>query len=330
MAKEKVAKHVRFRGLIQLVFAALSNSFVTGFAAGKIYQGNLKLVCSPGLNCYSCPGALLSCPIGALQAVISSRSFSVSMYVGGFLMVVGALLGRFVCGFLCPFGMIQEWLHKIPFPVKIKSFKADASLRYLKYLLLVVFVIGLPMLAHNSAGVGSPTFCKYICPAGTLEGAVPLVLLQGGEAQQAQTLSQPALAAIDGLPQLSVQLGEAVQPKYQTGALFNWKMGVLIAVILLSVMIYRPFCKYLCPLGAVYGLMNPVALYRLRMDGSKCIHCGKCRKACGMCLDPERKQNQAECVRCGDCVRACPTGALSLGFGDLKTEHAPALEQAQE
>ena len=92
MAKRVKTERVRFRTAIQLFVAAASNSWVTGFAAGKIYQGNLKQLCHPGLNCYSCPGALLSCPIGALQAVIGSRSFDLSLYVCGFLLAVGATL----------------------------------------------------------------------------------------------------------------------------------------------------------------------------------------------------------------------------------------------
>lgn len=306
---EKQAKRIRGRGAVQLFFAGLSNSFVTGFVGGTIYKGPLKQLCAPGLNCYSCPGALLSCPIGALQAVIGARGFQLSLYVAGFLLAVGALLGRFVCGFLCPFGMIQEWLYRIPFPWKRNRWKGDRLLRYLKYLLLAVLVILLPMFLLNSLGVGSPTFCKYVCPAGTLEGAVPLVLLQG---------SLPAQ------PAGPLMLQASAQPVYQTGLLFIWKMSLLVLVLLVSIVTWRPFCKYLCPLGAIYGLLNPVSLYRLRMDQSLCIHCGRCNKACRIALEPEHRQNETECVRCGDCVNACPTSALSMGFGDAKRAKARA------
>lgn len=303
---DKGAPRVKHRGLIQLLFAAMTNSFVTGFASGTIYKGGLKKLCHPGLNCYSCPGARLSCPIGALQAVLSGPGFKVSLYVTGFLVLVGALLGRMVCGFLCPFGMIQEWLYKIPFPWKKNHFRGDKALRYLKYALLLILVILLPMTIKNDAGQGSPTFCKFVCPAGTLEGAVPLVLLQGKapEAMPAGPLMMKGAAALPA------------QPKYQTGFLFSWKMGLLALTALISIVVWRPFCKYLCPLGAIYGLMNPVSLYRLRMAENACVHCGRCNKACRMALQPEKRQNEAECVRCGDCVNACPTGALSMGFGE--------------
>lgn len=312
---ERRAPRVRHRGLIQLLFAAMTNSFFTGFASGTIYKGGLKRLCSPGLNCYSCPGARLSCPIGALQAVLSGPGFQLSLYVTGFLLLVGALLGRLVCGFLCPFGMIQEWLYRIPFPWKKNRFRGDRALRYLKYAVLLVLVILMPMLLKGDAGQGSPAFCKYVCPAGTLEGAVPLVLLKG--------------AAAPALPEGPLLLkgaggAAALQPQYQTGFLFSWKMGLLALTLLLSIAVWRPFCKYLCPLGAVYGLMNPLSLYRLQMAESACIHCGRCSRACRMALSPEHRQNEAECVRCGDCVNACPTGALSMGFGKAKAAPYPS------
>ena len=116
---------------IQALWAFLTNSRVSGFVTGKIYTGNLKHACVPGLNCYSCPGATGACPIGSLQAVIGSWNFKMAYYVIGFLIFVGALLGRLVCGFLCPFGLIQDLLNKIPFPKKIRTFRGDKLLRKL-------------------------------------------------------------------------------------------------------------------------------------------------------------------------------------------------------
>lgn len=159
----------------QILFTAVTNGYVLGFAKGKIYQGAAKQMCVPGLNCYSCPGAIGSCPIGALQAVATSKNFNISFYVLGFLMIVGSLVGRFVCGWMCPFGLIQELLHKIPFPKKIKTFKGERHLLKLKYIILIVFVILLPIAITYSSGYGKPWFCKLICPSGTLLGGVPLV-----------------------------------------------------------------------------------------------------------------------------------------------------------
>lgn len=268
---------------VQILWTVLTNSYLVGFVKGKIYQGPIKNICVPGLNCYSCPGAVGSCPIGALQSVIGSRDYQFAFYVVGFLMAVGAICGRFVCGWLCPFGWVQELLHKIPFPKKIRSFRGDRFLRWLKYGILALFVILLPLFWVDIIGQGKPYFCKWICPAGTLEGGVPMVLLN-------ETL-QGAI-----------------------GWLYTWKIAILAVLIVLSVLLYRPFCKYLCPLGAVYGLMNPVSFYRLRVDEEACVHCGKCTQVCPMQVDPVRKPNSLECIRCGACKEVCPTGAISTGF----------------
>ena len=270
-------KHLRL--LVQACFAALTNGYLRGFLEGKIYTGPLKQLCVPGLNCYSCPGALGACPIGALQAVLGSRGRKISLYVVGFLVSVGALCGRFVCGWLCPFGLFQELLHKIPCPKKRKKLPFDRPLRAVKYIFLVVFVLLLPVVAVNAVGIGDPWFCKYICPAGMLFGGIPLSLLDAGI-------------------------------RAATGALFTWKFALLIGVIVLSIVVYRPFCRYFCPLGAIYGLFNPVAFLRYEVDEAACVDCGACARACPMDIDLHRTPDSRLCVRCGRCKTACPTGAI--------------------
>ena len=175
MDKKKKTNEWKRHG-VQALWALFTNSYLIGFAQGKIYKGKLKNLCVPGLNCYSCPGAVGSCPIGAMQAVIGSWNFKFAFYVAGFLMFIGALAGRFVCGWLCPFGLFQDLLHKIPCCKKVQSFKGDKLLRKLKYVILAVFVILLPMFLVDVLGQGAPYFCKLICPAGTLEGGIPLVI----------------------------------------------------------------------------------------------------------------------------------------------------------
>lgn len=283
--KKKTSEWPRHR--IQALWALLTNSYLAGFAQGKIYRGNLKKLCVPGLNCYSCPGALGACPIGALQAVIGSWNFKFAFYVAGFLMFVGALMGRFVCGWLCPFGLIQDLLHKIPFPKKIKTFRGDRLLRKLKYVILLVFVILLPMFLVDMIGQGSPYFCKLICPAGTLEGGIPLVLL-------------------------NESLRSAL------GWLYAWKMVLLAVTIILSVIIYRPFCKYICPLGAVYSVFNPISVFKYRVDKEKCTHCGACARVCKMQADPTANANDLECIRCDQCKKVCPAGAITSCPGRKK------------
>ena len=265
------------RTTIQVIATLLQNANFKGFFTGKIYTGSTKQVCVPGLNCYSCPGAVGACPIGSLQNTLSGLKFKFPYYVLGLLIFFGTLLGRAVCGFLCPFGFLQDLLYKIPFYKKIKGWRGDKILRYLKYVVLVVFVIVLPIVYKLT-----PFFCKYICPSGTMAG----ILL---------SLADHSLFQV-------------------FGKIFTWKFSLLVLIVLGSVLIYRPFCKYLCPLGAFYGLFNKVALFSINLDKEKCIGCKACARACDMCVDPSVNPNSAECIRCGKCVGACSEKALSMGI----------------
>ena len=232
----------RVRGWIQAGATLLTNIHLPNFFRGGIYQGKGKSVCVPGLNCYSCPAASGACPIGSFQAVVGSSKFGFSYYITGFLILLGVLLGRFICGFLCPFGWLQELLHKIP--SKKLSTKKLKPLTYLKYIILLLAVVLLPALAVNDVGMGDPFFCKYICPQGVLEGAIPLSLVNEG-----------IRAAL--------------------GTLFVQKLFILLAVVALSILFYRPFCKWICPLGAFYALLNKISLLEIKMDEQKCVSCGK-------------------------------------------------------
>lgn len=281
---------------IQIAFTALSNGYVMGFLKGKIYQGPGKKLCLPGLNCYSCPGALGSCPIGSLQAVLGSPKFQMSFYVVGFFLFTGAILGRVVCGFLCPFGLIQDLLYKIPFFAKRKNMPGHKGLVWIKYVVLALMVVILPMFAVNAYGISDPWFCKYLCPSGTLFGGIPLI------------------ATNDGLQQA-------------LGGLFIWKMSVLLVILVWSLWVYRPFCKYLCPLGAIYGWFNPIALSRFQMDKEACIDCKKCKAACPMDIPVYAKPNSAECIKCGKCLQACPTDCIQVA---LLAKSSPQTEKTEK
>ena len=290
----------RIRHVVQAFWTVVTNSYWIGFVRGRIYQGKIKNVCVPGLNCYSCPGAVASCPIGALQATIGSYEYQMAFYVAGFMILVGTLMGRFVCGWLCPFGLVQDLLHKIPLPkrLKLRTFRGDRALRCLKYLILVVFVILMPLYFTDLIGQGFPWFCKLVCPVGTLEGGIPLVLL-----------NQAMHTAI--------------------GWLYVWKNVVLAAIVLLAILIYRPFCKYLCPLGAIYSVFNPISVVRYQVDSDTCTRCGTCEHICKMGCDPVKNANSLECIRCGACRAACPAGAIHIRFQRRTKTQKADLEKSQ-
>lgn len=261
------------RTVIQAIATLIQNANFKGFFEGKIYQGPVKNVCVPGLNCYSCPGAVGSCPIGSLQNSLSAYKFRFPYYVLGLIFFFGALLGRFICGFICPFGFIQDLLNKIPLPVKVKTFKGDKVLRKIKYFVLLTAVVVLPIFVKLT-----PIFCKYLCPSGTLAG----ILL---------AISDTSLFKV-------------------MGSRFAWKACILTVVVIASVIIARPFCKYLCPLGAIYAPFNKISVLQMNCDSKKCIDCGACTRVCDMCVDPSKDANSPECIRCGRCIKECPVKAL--------------------
>lgn len=266
-------KKISLRRYTQLIAAVLYNCNFRGFADGTIYSGASKGICVPGLNCYSCPGAMFACPLGSFQAALRASKYRLPYYMLGTLLLFGLLFGRLICSFLCPFGLIQELINKIPTP-KIKKSPVTRALSKLKYLVLIVFVAAIPLIKDM------PGFCKYICPAGTLEGGIPLLIRN-------ESLRQMA------------------------GFLFSWKALFLIAVLVLCVFCYRAFCRFLCPLGAIYSFFNPISFFGIKVDDHKCTGCGACVRACKMDVN---KVCDGECIQCGECIKVCPVKAIAFGY----------------
>ena len=150
----------------------------------------------------------------------------------------------------------------------------------LKYVILAVLVILLPIVTYIQKGMGYPAFCKFICPQGTIGG---LFLIRASETLRAQA-----------------------------GLMFTIKIVILAGIIICSAFIFRPFCRFICPLGAIYGLFNKIALVRIRLDKDACVDCGTCKKTCPMRLNPVKESNHPDCIRCGKCIADCPVKALSF------------------
>ena len=168
-----------------------------------------------------------------------------------------------------------------------RQYKLPKIFTYFKYAILIVFVILLPIVVTDFMGMGQPAFCQYICPAGTLSGGIPMIATHS-------------------------------ELRATTGFLFGLKITILFITIIACIFLFRFFCKTLCPLGAIYGLLNKISIYHLEVDKKACIGCGKCARACKMDVDPVVNPNSAECIRCGACASACPKQAIQLKFGSSK------------
>ncbi len=269
------------RRIVQLYMALLYNANVKGFVTGKISTAGSKNMCVPGFNCYSCPGAIGSCPLGSIQNALGSGKTSTIAYVFGIIVLFGLILGRTICGWLCPMGLLQDLLYKIKSP-KVHKNKVTKVLSYFKYVLLLAFVVIMPLI--YSEVIVLPAFCQYICPIGTISG---LTLL----ANPANTAELVSL-----------------------GVLFTWKICVLIVIFIASIFIFRPFCRFMCPLGALYSLFSKFSFLGIKLDEHKCVDCGLCIRECKVDI---KKVGDHECIQCGDCVAVCPTKAISWKGGKL-------------
>lgn len=282
----------------QIVSAVALNAYVPAFFSGTIVQASSKGICVPVLNCYSCPAAVAACPIGSMQhmmATVRARwslgQFQMGLYVLGSMGVVGALAGRFPCGWFCPFGLFQELVYKIPGP----KLRIPRVLGYLKYVVLALTVFILPFLVLDAFGYGDQWFCKWICPAGTLEAGLPLVGANAGV-------------------------------RAQVGWLFAWKVSLLVAFFGWMVVSMRPFCRTVCPLGAILGLFNRVSVLRLSIDTGGCTACGKCVAICPVDLDPRETPNSPECIRCLKCAKSCDEDCIHYEFGAGRRRQPEAKE----
>jgi ferredoxin-type protein NapH len=257
------------RRIFQGMGSVLPNSYVNGFLSAVLYQGSLKSVCSPLLNCYACPSALFSCPIGTLQHFMVTGN--IPFYGAGTLAAVGASVGRMTCGTLCPFGFLQDLLYKF----RAWKVSIPAWTRYFRYAVLLGLVFIIPYLTHEN-------WFSKLCPMGTLIGGLPWV-----------TLNQNVRSMIR--------------------ALFWVKIGILLFFITTSTMVKRPFCRAICPLGAIFSVFNKSSFLQLAHNPDTCTKCGKCRKICPVDIRPDRNVTNPDCLRCLDCTR-CPSIKLTTVF----------------
>lgn len=285
----------RFRRLIQTLFAIITNAYLLFPFGPVIYQGPLKSLCNPGLHCYSCPASILSCPVGAFQNMLASvrLSFQAGMVhfgaiVVGYLGVIGVMTGRFACGWLCPFGLVQDLLHKIP----TRKFNLPFVFNYGRYVILIVMVVLMPLFVVDELGLGQPWFCKLLCPSGTLMGALPLLVLK---------------------PSLWQSLG----------FYFINKLTWLIIIVIGAILISRFFCRIFCPLGAFYGLFNRVSFFCLQFDEEKCVHCLACERRCPTGCKPYKDTDSTACINCLKCVDTCRFGALAFRMRPAKLPTLP-------
>ncbi len=278
---------MKIRTWIQFLSTFIHNGYFGFLKTQNLYTGFFKNFCAFGLNCHSCPASLFACPLGILQNLTSStRTLPIKTLIGPFFYIIsflflsGILLGRFICGWLCPFGLFQELLYKIPFYKKSITLPLNFQKKF-KYFILLLFIFLFPLLFLNDLGYGILWFCKFLCPAGTLEAGYLNLLLH------------PSLRNLISFT-------------------FYFKSFILFSIVVLCIMDLRFFCKNICPLGLIYGIFNKFSLFQLSWEKEKCNSCNICEKICPMNLSIPEELNSIECIRCLNCVKYCSKYAIKL------------------
>ena len=275
MARPTISKNpsrlVRARHLVQAAFLAAS--------LGP-FGLRLHYICGPAFHCYACPLATFACPVGVLA---NFCALGVAPFIAlGTVIVAGALLGGFICGWVCPFGLVQDLLAKVPLP----KLRLPVRAGYARYAVLVGLVLVVPYLYGES----HPLFICRVCPVGAMEAGLPA--------------AGQALAA-----------GESFWAGMST---VKWViLGLFVVAALVK---YRPWCTLFCPLGAMLGLFNRAALVRLKVDDQKCIACGACKKDCAIGLEPHRQLHDPLCIRCMECTRCDAVGVATAFSRDTQAE----------
>ncbi len=242
----------------------------------------LHSVCAPVFHCYSCPLATFACPIGVIANF--SALHLVPFVAIGTLVIVGGITGSFLCGWACPFGLVQDLAGRVP----VRKFELPAWTGHFRYVVLVALVLAVPYFF----GEGHPLFICRLCPVGGLEGAIPN----------------------------SVKLAVAGEDVIWPNAL---KIGIIGLVVGAMFFKWRPWCSVLCPLGGILGLFNRSSAFFLRYNRDRCTGCGSCDTLCRYGVRPEKRANDSRCVRCLECTR-CPALDVSSVLSRPAASHPGA------
>jgi len=224
------------------------------------------IVC-PFFYCYGCPWAAAACPIGLLQTHAALGPFP--FYAIGTLGIFGLTLGRFWCGWGCPFGTVQDmvsWIRRRNDFISLPPFPWTG----------LIVLVGVLITAWIAA---ETLFCK-VCPAGSLFAAIP---------------------------------HRIASSEFSFGTFFYVHLATLAVALILFFVIGRFWCRYLCPLGSLFGLFNRASFLKVRVAAGSCVNCEECLNVCPVNIQaPEDIERSSSCIRCGKCIDACPHGSIKI------------------
>ena len=223
--------------------------------------------------------------------------FGGSLVVLAVLLVISFLCGRVYCSFACPLGILQDVLIRLTRRIRRRPFTPQAAHPRIQSPFLIFFFL---------AGVGgfSASLASLIDPYGIFGRFLTHLML-------------PLRDAIVNFlaDRLGVE-GPVVLFKREVFLAGAGVLGVVIsslwALTALVAWRGRVFCTTVCPVGTVLGWLARVSPFRLAVDASACVKCGRCTGVCKTgCLDGKvGTLDNERCVRCFNCVSACPKDAI--------------------
>src|SRR6266571_2395137 len=291
------------RTLVQLGFFLL----FAGIALARLnpsFSGARSWVVLPVVASVKAQGAIGS-TLDATTLLLSQAIFP--WLPIGIMFVVGALLGRFMCGWICPVGFLQDVITGVKGRVDSVTARTQNYWIRLKYVLVVLafLISGTLAVSLYYYGTTSGTGVDYrsslgpfadglfiaIPPDGTIFGTLPVLLAQAWRSQ----------FNISSIP------------------IITWlNILILVGFVYAAWRIPRFWCRYLCPVGAIMAVTQRNSMLGMHRDPVKCSNCKECETACPMqvpILDLDfKKFNHSECILCMACIDACPAGALSPKF----------------
>jgi MauM/NapG family ferredoxin protein len=260
-------------------------------------------------------------PLAAIATMFASRSLIAKFSYSIILVALTLLAGRFFCGWLCPLGTTIDISDKLFFK-RLKRPKIKVKLHNLKYYMLLLFIAG---------AIFSLQLIWLVDPLSIVTRSYETILYPYFSYAINSTFN--TLYHLKGVNAVSEPIYSFLRkyliPNQQNILRLHLPFfAVFASIILLSLMQKRFWCRNLCPLGALLGLLSKPFNFFRRTVSNKCIDCGKCQRECNLGAIPEepRQYWQQECTECMTCVDVCPTKAISF---TIKQPYADKTEKAK-